>query len=169
MTLSEIKSMSNEPTVEALQVTMEWTCIKPHIVFGGHTQKVVEVNEESVQLEDESIDIIKLHKNKHFENHPIQLLNEAKRVLKKNGRIMLYFYNREDNGIMTKLINKFFQGKKNGLDVEEHIVLSMEKLMHTIEDVELLIDRNSIGDNGLIVFELIKRENEKIVQIVNKA
>lgn len=169
MTLREIKSMSNERTVETLQVTMEWTCRKPHIVFGGHIQKIVEANDDGIQLEDESIDIIKLHKNKHFENHPIQLLSEAKRVLKKNGRILLYFYNREDNGIMAKLINKFFQGKKNGLEIEDHIVFSMETLIHTIEETNLLIDKNSISDNGLIVFELIKMENEKIVQIVNKA
>lgn len=169
MTFAEAKSIQLKPDIEPLQVTMEWACRNPQITYGGHISREVEYQNGKLHLSNESIDTIILHKNKHFECNPVPFLTEARRVLKRNGKIILYFHNQDSETLLGKMVYKFFNAKKSDAIEERHIVASMDALADMINALELLIDKNSIEDKGIIAFEIIKRENEKIAKIVGKA
>lgn len=169
MTFAEAKSIQNKPDIEPLQVTMEWACKNPHITYGGHISREIHYQNGKLHLENESIDTIILHKNKHFECNPVPFFIESRRVLKRNGKIILYFHNQDSETLLGKMVYKFFNSKKSEAMEERHIVASLDSLAEMISAQELMIDKNSIEDNGIIAFEIIKRENDKIAKIVGKA
>ncbi|MGX8796416.1 methyltransferase domain-containing protein [Fusibacter sp. JL298sf-3] len=168
MTFSELKSKAQAPNIESMTVMMEWTCVNPRITFGGQCLRIVEVDNQRIRVEDESIDYIQLHSNKFFEENPKFVISEAKRVLKRNGRIKLSFYHKMSSSLVDRFIKRFLASKKDDTAVNTHIKASMDDISQIISDYDLLIDKNFIEPGGVLSFEIIRPDNEKIDKMVGE-
>ncbi len=159
MTFAEVEAMRPSPP----ETVLEWTDESAKMLFGSALSKFVPVDNHRLDLPDECIDEIVLTKNGAFESRPDLILLEAKRVLKKNGRIIISFYNDETHGFFAKWLNRI---KPQKIETLNHMKASLDDLSQMISTFDLLIDKNFVVENDIVFFEVIKLENDKLGRLI---
>lgn len=162
MTFADVKATAHSQ-VEKRLVTLEWTDDQVKMILGSALSKVIDFKNNRLSLSDESVDEIVLTRNTDFENKPDIILSEAKRVLKKNGKIIISFYNDSPQGFFARWFNRI--KPQNDASIN-HMKLSIDEISHMINHCDLLIDKNFVVENDIVFFEVIKLEHEKLGRLI---
>lgn len=155
MTIDYIKLL-NPSAFTSVDTILEWRSEGIRMVENDCKSKKIEYYSGKLDMEDEFVDKVIIHCNRHFDINPEVVIYEAKRVLRKNGRIFLSFYHDEEIGVVSKWLSRLRTKSK----------WSMDQVAEIINNSDLLIDKNIIVENDLMYFEVIKLENEKLGRMI---
>ncbi|MBF4694591.1 class I SAM-dependent methyltransferase [Fusibacter ferrireducens] len=121
-----------------------------------------------LDIESESIDKVIIDDTLNNEHDPERIIVEAKRVLHKNGRLFLSFYNFEDQKPFASWLNSL--KVKYLMKQEIPFRWSLDYIANIIEKNDLLIDRNIVvkaHQPSLVYFEIIKLDNDILKKVSN--
>lgn len=155
MTIDYIKLL-NPSAFSSVDTILEWRSEGVLMVDIDSKSRKIEYKSDRLVMDDESIDKVIIHCNRYFDINPEVVIYEAKRVLRKNGRIFLSFYHDEEIGVVSKWLSRLRTKSK----------WSMDQVAEIINKSDLLIDKNIIVENDLMYFEVIKLENEKLGRMI---
>ncbi|MBM7561264.1 class I SAM-dependent methyltransferase [Fusibacter tunisiensis] len=155
MTINEIKTI-NPTAFQSVDQIVIWRDSHVKMVMpDGKTQSIDYVNQR-LDIMPESIDKVVIHCTRGFLWAPEAVIYEARRILRRNGRIFLTFYHDEEIGLISKWISK----------IRSKNQWKMDHVVNIINASDLLIDKNIIIENDLMYFEVIKMENEKLERYI---
>lgn len=155
MTIDYIKLL-NPSAFSPVDSILEWRSEGVRMVSIDSKSRKIEYKFDRLMMEDESVDKVIIHCNRYFDINPEVVIFEAKRVLRKNGRIFLSFYHDEEIGVISKWLSRLRTKSR----------WSMDQVAEIINKSDLLIDKNIIVENDLMYFEVIKLENEKLGRMI---
>lgn len=155
MNINDVKSI-NPMAFSSMDHILIWQNHEIRSICPNGNTEMIPYEKAGMALENESIDKIIIHCSKDFELEPEAIIYEAKRVLRKNGRIFLSFYHDEEIGFISKWLTKIRAKNR----------WSMDHVVEIINRSDLLIDKNIIVENDLMYFEVIKLENEKLGKLI---
>ena len=155
MTIDYIKLL-NPSAFSPVDTILEWRSEGVRMVSIDSKSRKIEYKFDRLMMEDESVDKVIIHCNRYFDINPEVVIFEAKRVLRKNGRIFLSFYHDEEIGVISKWLSRLRTKSR----------WSMDQVAEIINRSDLLIDKNIIVENDLMYFEVIKLENEKLGRMI---
>lgn len=155
MTIDYVKLL-NPSAFSSVDTILEWRSEGIRMVGVDKKSSEIEYYSDRLVMGDETIDKVIIHCNKNFDINPEVVIFEAKRVLRKNGRIFLSFYHYEEIGVISKWLSRLLTRSR----------WSMDQVAEIINKSDLLIDKNIIVENNLMYFEVIKLENEKLGQMI---
>lgn len=155
MTIDYVKLL-NPTAFSSVDNILEWRCEGIRMVGIDSKSSKIEYYSNRLLMEDESVDKVIIHCNKYFDISPEVVIFEAKRVLKKNGRIFLSFYHDEEINVVSKWLSRLRTKSR----------WSMDQVAEIINKSDLLIDKNIVVENDLMYFEVIKLENEKLGRMI---
>lgn len=155
MTIDYIKLL-NPSAFSPVDSILEWRSEGVRMVSIDSKSRKIEYKFDRLVMEDESVDKVIIHCNRYFDINPEVVIFEAKRVLRKNGRIFLSFYHDEEIGVISKWLSRLRTKSR----------WSMDQVAEIINRSDLLIDKNIIVENDLMYFEVIKLENEKLGRMI---
>lgn len=148
MTMERFKEMSPNHFTP-VDIILEWNNNDIRLHHGDSQIFYIELINGQISCEDESVDKIVLSGITDFGPGLSLILIEARRVLKKNGRLFISIGN---NIHGFKLISRVRSklGSKNSID----------KIATIITQQNLLIDKNFILDNDQVYLEIVKLESD---------
>lgn len=155
MTIDYIKLL-NPSAFSPVDTILEWRSEGVRMVGIDSKSRKIEYKFDRLVMDDESVDKVIIHCNRYFDINPEVVIFEAKRVLRKNGRIFLSFYHDEEIGVVSKWLSRLRTKSR----------WSMDQVAEIINKSDLLIDKNIIVENDLMYFEVIKLENEKLGRMI---
>ncbi len=155
MTIDYIKLL-NPSAFSSVDTILEWRSEGIRTVGIDSKSKKIEYKSDRLVMDDESVDKVIIHCSRYFDINPEVVIFEAKRVLRKNGRIFLSFYHDEEIGVVSKWLSRLRTKSR----------WSMDQVAEIINKSDLLIDKNIIVENDLMYFEVIKLENEKLGRMI---
>ena len=155
MTIDYIKLL-NPSAFSPVDTILEWRSEGVRMVGIDSKSRKIEYKFDRLVMDDESVDKVIIHCNRYFDINPEVVIFEAKRVLRKNGRIFLSFYHDEEIGVISKWLSRLRTKSR----------WSMDQVAEIINKSDLLIDKNIIVENDLMYFEVIKLENEKLGRMI---
>ncbi|GAU78795.1 class I SAM-dependent methyltransferase [Fusibacter sp. 3D3] len=161
MTTERIKTL-NPDNFTPIDVILEWKNEGISIFHGDLKTDYFEGHKDEIRIEQESVDKIIINDTLNNANDPERIIVEAKRVLRKNGKIFLSFYNFEEQKPFSSWINKL--KVKYLMKQEVPFSWSIDYIANIIEKNDLLIDKNIViktHQPSLIYFEIIKLENDQ--------
>lgn len=150
MMIEKIKEMSPSD-FSPVDIILHWDIKQIGVYFGEVHHKSIKLHEQQMELLDESADKILLVDFERFGSSMVAVLSQAKRILKRDGRIFIVIKNGSSKGGLLNLI-KTKLGMKQVID----------EITGTINALDLLIDKNFIDDQQTVYFELVKPESEYI-------
>ncbi len=156
MTIEKVKLLSNKPFTP-IDIILEWNSKGATMMLGTDISTSIDMHQGKLALESESVDKVIIHCKKQFELDPAVVLLEAKRVLKRNGRLFLSFYNTRKKGAFSKIFSVIGDARSPW---------SIDSVADIIRKNDLLIDKNILVEDDLIYFEIIKLENERLGQLI---
>lgn len=167
MTIERIRTLSPD-NFTPIDIILEWKNEGVTVFQGEYKMDCFKDSGNSLDMESESVDKIIINDTLNNENDPESMIIEAKRVLRKNGKIFLSFYNFEEQKPFTSWINRL--KVKYLMKQEAPFKWSMDYIANIIEKNDLLIDRNIVVKThqpSLIYFEIIKLENDVLKKVSN--
>lgn len=162
MTLAQAKTMKHV-NYETIEVVLEWGSEKVQMRMNGGIKETVYCDNTHLALPDASVDRVIIHKNRSFERFPQDVLVEGKRVLKRNGRMIVSLYHDEKAGLFSR-ISARIKGKVTPFANTLNITLDQLTLM--ISELNMLVDKNYVVEEGIVYFEIIKYENDKLQKML---
>lgn len=148
--IEKIKEMSPSD-FSPVDIILHWDIKQIRIFFGDAHHKSIKHHELQLELLDESVDKILLVDFERFGSNMTAVLSQAKRILKRDGRIFIVIKNGSSKGGLLNLI-KTKLGMKQVID----------EITGSINALDLLIDKNFIDAHQTVYFELVKSESEYI-------
>lgn len=154
MTLEHVKALTKYHFTP-IDVVVEWYGNEAKMILDGQSTQSLTYDSNRLNIGNESVDKLIIHTRRYSELGPKEVIGEAKRVLKKNGRIFLSFYHSEKVPFLTKIF-----GMSKGM------VWTIDQVADIIRINDLLIEKNILIEEDLIYFEIVKIENERLGQLI---
>ena len=167
MTIERIKTLSPD-NFTPIDIILEWKNEGVSVFHGDLKTECFKDCGNALDIESESIDKIIINDTLNNANDPESMIVEAKRVLRKNGKIFLSFYNFEEKNPFTSWINRL--KVKYLMKQEIPFKWSIDYIANIIEKNDLLIDKNIVVKThqpSLIYFEIIKLDNDVLKKVSN--
>lgn len=167
MTIERIKTLSPD-NFTPIDIILEWKNEGVSLFHGDLRTEQLSHNGNVLEIESESVDKIIINDTLNTEIDPESMIIEAKRVLKRNGKIFLSFYNFEEKKPLTSWLNRL--KVKYLMKQEVTFKWSIDYIANIIEKNDLLIDKNIVVKThqpSLIYFEIIKLENDQLKKVSN--
>lgn len=159
MTIENIK-MLNLKNISPVDTVLEWSCEKIILTSGGMRLEEYSISgNRRLPIANNKIDKIIITNIINDSSESDFIIKESSRLLKKNGKLFLTFCSscNKSKGILGSVKAKIFKKDKN---VHE---FDIECLANQVENNSMLIDKNVIIEEGMIYCEIIKLENDQIV------
>ncbi len=155
MTMERFKEMSPNHFTP-VDIILEWKNNNILLHHGDSQIFSIDLINEQLNCEDESVDKIVISGITDFGPSLSLTLKEARRVLKRNGRLFIAL---GANTQGFKLINRVRSklGSRNSID----------KIAAIIAQQDLLIDKNFILNNDQVYLEIVKLESDYLRKMHN--
>jgi len=155
MTMERFKEMSPNHFTP-VDIILEWKNNDILLHHGDSQIFYIDLFNGQIDCEDESVDKIVISGITDFGPGLSLTLKEARRVLKRNGRLFIAL---GDSVQGFKLISRVRSklGSKNSID----------KIATIIADQDLLIDKNFILNNDQVYLEIVKLESDYLRKLHN--
>ncbi len=167
MTIESIKTLSPD-NFTPIDIILEWKNEGISVFHGDMKTDHMESCGKCLEIDSESVDKIIINDTLNSANDPESILIEAKRVLRRNGKIFLSFYDFEDQKPLLSWLSKL--KVKYLMRQEAPYKWSIDYIANIIEKNDLLIDKNIVVKThqpSLIYFEIIKMENDQLKKVSN--
>lgn len=150
--------------ISPIEVVLKCGRHQAKLYKGQELLKVLEIEDSPLAIDDESIDKIIVSHLLNDDESPEHFIAEARRILKRNGKIYFSFYQWVKDHPVSSWINQF-KMKMSGVGIRQY--WTIDQMASMIEKHEMLIDKNVISDNQIVYLEVIKIENDYMNQVVN--
>lgn len=164
MTIEGIKALSSDHFTP-IDIILEWKNEGISLFHGDDQADPVKFIKHRIDLQDESIDKIIINDSLNSNSDPECIISEAKRLIKKNGKIFLTFYHFDE---FLSIKNWWGRLKLKYLFKQDiSYRWSMDQIAQIIEKNDLLIDKNIVVKThkpSLVYFEIIKLENDALMR-----
>ncbi len=148
MTMERFKKMSPQHFTP-VDIILEWKNNDIKLHYGDSQVFYIDLINGQLNCEDESVDKIILSGITDYGPSLSLTLKEARRVLKRNGRVFISIANNIHGFNLIHRV-RLKLGSKNRID----------KIADVIAQQELLIDKNFILNNDQVYLEIVKLESD---------
>lgn len=162
MTIESIKTLSPD-NFTPIDIILEWKNEGVSIFHGEFKTDYIPHEKCFVNVKNESVDKIIINDTLNNANNPESIIKEAKRVLRRNGKIFLSFYNFDEQRPFANWFNRL--KFKYLMKQDAPYKWSIDYIAGIIEKNDLLIDKNIVvrtHQPSLIYFEIIKMDNDQL-------
>ena len=146
MTMERFKQMSPNH-FSPVDIILEWEKDEVLLHQGDFSCKRIPLKDGKIDCDDQSVDKVILSNITSYDANLARVLAEAKRIIKKEGRIYLAVDGRPPR---RRILHKFWMGSPKSWKID--------KIAEVIDCQGLLIDKNFIISEDEVYLEVIKLE-----------